>query len=91
MPPPRRATGINLMARSLRKQAAHAVLVLVPNLDNQFYPEIIRGIESAAHARDYTVMLGFTDNDASRETSYVDLVRGSAPTASSFSMEACAT
>ena len=65
---------LNLMARSLRKQAAHSVLVLVPNLDNRFYPDIIRGIESAAHARDYTVILGFTDNDALRETSYVDLV-----------------
>src|SRR5262245_22334303 len=44
----------NLMARSLRKQAAHSVLVLVPNLDNGFYPEIIRGIEEAARERDYS-------------------------------------
>lgn len=65
----------NLLARSLRKQASHSVLVLVPNLDNHFYPEVIRGIESAAHARDYAVMLGFTANEASRETSYIDLVR----------------
>jgi LacI family repressor for deo operon, udp, cdd, tsx, nupC, and nupG len=65
----------NLLARSLRKQASHSVLVLVPNLDNQFYPEIIRGIEQAAHERDYAVMLGFTAHEASRETSYVDLVR----------------
>jgi LacI family transcriptional regulator, repressor for deo operon, udp, cdd, tsx, nupC, and nupG len=65
----------NLLARSLRKQASHAVLVLVPNLSNQFYPEIIRGIEQVAHERDYAVMLGFTAHEASREMSYVDLVR----------------
>jgi LacI family transcriptional regulator, repressor for deo operon, udp, cdd, tsx, nupC, and nupG len=64
----------NLMARSLRKQASHSVLVLVPNLDNRFYPEVIRGIEEAAHERDYVVMLGFTAHEASRENSYVDLV-----------------
>jgi LacI family repressor for deo operon, udp, cdd, tsx, nupC, and nupG len=65
----------NLLARSLRKQVSHAVLVLVPNLDNQFYPEVVRGIEAAAHERAYPVMLGFTAHEALRETSYVDLVR----------------
>jgi LacI family repressor for deo operon, udp, cdd, tsx, nupC, and nupG len=64
----------NLLARSLRKQASHSVLVLVPNLDNRFYPEVIRGIEQAAHERDYVVMLGFTAHEPSRENSYVDLV-----------------
>ena len=65
----------NLMARSLRTQQAHAIIVLVPALDNPFYPEIIKGMESAAHARGYSLTLGITSHDSARENSYIELVR----------------
>ena len=64
----------NLLARSLRKQQAHTIVVLVPGLENPFFPEIIRGTESAARERGYSVLLGLTLNDEAVETSYVDLV-----------------
>ena len=65
----------NLLARSLRKQQAHAIVVLVPALENPFYPEIIRGMEAAAREREYSLMLGLTLFDEAVETSYVELVR----------------
>ena len=65
----------NLMARSLRKQQARAIVVLVPTLDNPFYPEIIRGMEAAARERDYSLLLGLTLHDPSIETTYIELVR----------------
>lgn len=64
----------NLIARSLRKQQARAVVVLVPGLDNPFSPDIIRGIETAARTRDYSVVLGLTMNDQAVESSYVEMV-----------------
>jgi LacI family transcriptional regulator, repressor for deo operon, udp, cdd, tsx, nupC, and nupG len=65
----------NLMARSLRKQQARAIVVLVPVMENPFYPEIIRGLEAAARDRDYSLLLGITVYDRGVETSYIDLVR----------------
>jgi LacI family transcriptional regulator, repressor for deo operon, udp, cdd, tsx, nupC, and nupG len=65
----------NLMARSLRKQQARAIVVLVPVLENPFYPEIIRGLEAAARDRDYTLLLGITVHDPAVETSYIEMVR----------------
>ena len=50
----------NLMARSLRTQRAHAIIVLVPTLENPFYPDIIKGMEEAAHYRGYSLTLGLT-------------------------------
>jgi len=65
----------NLMARSLRKQQARAIVVLVPVIENPFYPEIIRGLEAAARDRDYSLLLGITVYDRGVESSYIDLVR----------------
>ena len=48
---------VNLVARSLRKQCSQAILVLIPALDNQFYPEIFHGIEAGAHRRGYAIVL----------------------------------
>lgn len=65
----------NLMARSLRKQQARAIVVLVPVIENPFYPEIIRGLEAAARDRGYSLLLGITVYDRSVESSYIELVR----------------
>ncbi len=65
----------NLLARSLRKQQARAIVVLVPSLDNPFYPEIISGMEVAARERDYSLLLGLTLHDPRVETIYLELVR----------------
>jgi len=65
----------NLMARSLRKQQSRSIVVLVPVLENPFYPEIIRGLEAAARDRDYSLLLGITVYDREVESSYIDLVR----------------
>jgi LacI family transcriptional regulator, repressor for deo operon, udp, cdd, tsx, nupC, and nupG len=65
----------NLLARSLRKQEARAIVVLVPSLANMFYPEIIGGMEAAARTRDYSLLLGLTLHDHAIETIYLELVR----------------
>lgn len=64
----------NLIARSLRKQQAQSIVVLVPALENPFYPEIIRGMESAARKRGYSLVLGLTLHDEAVEASYLELV-----------------
>jgi LacI family repressor for deo operon, udp, cdd, tsx, nupC, and nupG len=65
---------VNLVARSLRKQCSQAILVLIPALDNQFYPEIFHGIEVGAHRRGYSIVLGFTSRDHWREPDYLEIL-----------------
>lgn len=67
----------NLIARSLRTQSSNTIFVLLPSLASPFYPEIIRGLDWAAHERGYTLMLGLTGAEAGRQESYVDIAHRS--------------
>jgi len=71
-----RTTGyqVNLVARSLRTQRSQTVLVLVPGIDNQLYPDILRGLEEHAHTEDYSIILGLTGKDRAREEAYLDIL-----------------
>jgi LacI family repressor for deo operon, udp, cdd, tsx, nupC, and nupG len=69
----------NLIARSLRTQSTNSIFVLLPSLESPFYPEIIRGLDWAAHERGYAMMLGLTGNEKGRQSSYIDLARRQRP------------
>lgn len=64
----------NLLARNFRSKRAYAVVVLVPNIANPFYAEIIRGIEQVAQQHGYAVLLGDTEGREDREAYYTGLV-----------------
>ena len=59
---PIRETGyrVNQAARNLRKQRAGAVLVLVPNLGNPFFSQILAGISTVFADSDYSVLIADT-------------------------------
>lgn len=61
---------INLLARSLRKRCTDTILVLIPEINNAFYPEIISSLERNAHALGYSIILGLTFNCVEEERSY---------------------
>ncbi len=48
---------INQAARSLRQQLGSAVLVLVPNLGNPFFSQILSGIEETFYGTEYNVLI----------------------------------
>ncbi len=56
----------NVMARALRMGVSQTIHVITPSLVS-LYPEIIRGIESAALELGYSVVIIHTDRDAGRE------------------------
>jgi DNA-binding LacI/PurR family transcriptional regulator len=56
----------NLHARSLAGGGSRTIGVIVSNLDNPFFMEIFRKIETLAHEQDYDVLLSATHYDASR-------------------------
>lgn len=64
----------NLLARNLRRMESRAVVVIVPDIANPFFPEIVRGIEEVAHRSGYCVLLGDTQGQPHRERAYASMV-----------------
>ncbi len=65
----------NVSARNLRMQKSMAVLMVVRDVGNPFYLEVFKGVESAARAAGYSVLMGNTENDLERELEYFDMLR----------------
>ena len=61
----------NEQARSLASGRSQMLGVLVSDISNPFFPELVKSIESAAFEHGYDVMLLNTDYDAARTLHYV--------------------
>ncbi len=68
-----RETGYNLntAAQSLRQRRANTVLVVVPDIGNTFFSEILGGIDQVASAAGLTMLIGITGRLKQREDSFV--------------------
>ncbi|OSQ39513.1 LacI family DNA-binding transcriptional regulator [Thalassospira mesophila] len=71
------ATGYtaNVMARNLRLSRSGMILLLVPDIGNPFFAEILSGIEQGASRAGYNVLIGDTQNDPEREATYAAYLR----------------
>ncbi|MEO9528129.1 LacI family DNA-binding transcriptional regulator [Roseibium sp.] len=69
-----RSTGyrVNRAARNLRTRRAGAVLVMVPNLGNPFFSQILAGISETLGDRDTSVLIADTGDRATLEKPLVD-------------------
>lgn len=65
----------NVSARNLRTQRSMAVLLVVRDVGNSFYLEILKGVETAAREAGYSVLMGNTENNPDREIEYFDMLR----------------
>ncbi len=65
----------NIVARSLKTQRTRTVGIIVPDISNQFYPEIVRGAEDVANIYEYNVMLCNTDLDKEKEIEYIRIMK----------------
>ena len=66
---------MNTAARQFRRQRTETVLVVVPDIGNPFFSNIIQGIESFAQKNNYRVLLGETDQGGSESQSYANYMR----------------
>lgn len=57
----------NPMAQSLKGANSKTIAVLVSTIDNNFYSQVINGIESIAYDRNYTVVVSQTHESYERE------------------------
>ncbi|WP_349366363.1 MAG: LacI family DNA-binding transcriptional regulator [Nitratireductor rhodophyticola] len=65
----------NASARSLRTARSMAVLMVVRDVGNPFYLDILKSVEATARAAGYSVLMGNTENDPEREIEYFDMLR----------------
>jgi LacI family transcriptional regulator len=65
----------NALARGLLKSRIPVVAVIVHDITDPYFAEIVRGVEDAAGAAGYLVITCSSERDAERERSYVRLVR----------------
>ncbi|NSX55394.1 LacI family DNA-binding transcriptional regulator [Parasulfitobacter algicola] len=63
---------LNLAARNLRQQRSNAIVVLVPDIGNTFFSEILAGIERVASSAGQTILIGHTAHDHMREEKYLN-------------------
>jgi DNA-binding LacI/PurR family transcriptional regulator len=63
----------NLLARGLARQKSMTLGVLVPDIANFFFAEVVRGIEDRAIKAGYTIVVGNSDNKLDREEVYLKL------------------
>lgn len=60
-------------AQSLRSKRTRWLAMVVPTIRNPHWQALVRGVEDAAHRRNYAVFLGNTDDDPEKQRRYVDL------------------
>lgn len=59
------------VARSLRKSETRIIGVLVPNVQNPFFAELVCGVEESCRLAGYSVFLCNSDNDPKRQQQYM--------------------
>jgi len=64
----------NMLARSLRRRQTSTIGLLVSDIENPFFTEVARAVETTAYERGYNVILCNTDEDLAKEIMYVDVL-----------------
>jgi LacI family transcriptional regulator len=66
----------NSAARSLVTRSTQTIGLLLPDITNPFFPELVKGVQLLAAERSYTLLLSQTGNDPDTEQRYLNLFRG---------------
>jgi LacI family transcriptional regulator len=62
----------NQLARGLKTKVTFTIGVIIPDIANEFFPEIVKGIDDMANKYNYSIILCNTDNDVNREKKSVN-------------------
>jgi LacI family repressor for deo operon, udp, cdd, tsx, nupC, and nupG len=65
----------DVSARNLRTRKSMAVFMVVRDVGNPFYLDVLKGVEATARAAGYCVLMGNTEDDPARESEYIDMLR----------------
>lgn len=62
----------NDLARGLRLRKTHSIAIVVPDLSNNFYVDLVRGAKDYSASANYTVLVGDSRENWDEERSYLD-------------------
>ncbi|HEY5501289.1 MAG TPA: LacI family DNA-binding transcriptional regulator [Candidatus Humimicrobiaceae bacterium] len=62
----------NIIARGLKIKSTNTVAIIVPDIANQFFAQVIRGVEEIARLRNYNVLLVCTYYDVLEEKTSIE-------------------
>lgn len=62
------------IARSLRVKRSSTMALIISDIQNPFFTSLVRGVEDVAHEHGYGVFLCNSDEDADKESLYVNLL-----------------
>ncbi len=62
------------IARSLKLRTTRTFGLIVTDIENPFFPQLVRAVEDAARDRGYALLLCNAANDPDRESGYLDLL-----------------
>ncbi|QTH21551.1 LacI family DNA-binding transcriptional regulator [Rhizorhabdus wittichii] len=65
----------NFAAKSLRMLRTSKIVMMVPDVSNPFFSEVLRRAEDMAEQAGYSVLLGDTRDDANREAQFADMLQ----------------
>lgn len=66
----------NDIARSLTTKNSYTIGLILPDINNVFYPPVLRGIEDIAEQHHFITFLCNTDQNIQREKKYIDALLG---------------
>ncbi len=64
----------NAIARSLKVKHTETIGIMIPDISNKFFPEVVRGVEDVANMYEYTIFLCNTDMDRKKMMQYFNVL-----------------
>lgn len=64
----------NEVARSLQRRSSNTIGIIVPDLSNNFYSKVIKGVELVARRHEHTVIVCNSDENIEREEEYLQIL-----------------
>jgi DNA-binding LacI/PurR family transcriptional regulator len=65
----------NAVASNLRRNRTHIILLLIPNIDNPFWPGVARGLQDRVSQARYSVVFANSDWDLAQERAILEMAR----------------
>ena len=65
----------NTLARSMITKVTHTIGLVIPDVRNPFFSELVRGVEDVCNSNGYSVFLCNTDGRIDKENQYIDVLR----------------
>jgi len=63
----------NIAARSLHTRRTHTVALVVPDITDPFWPQVVHGVQAQAHKSDYSVIVANSGESPQEELLHIDL------------------